>query len=158
LWGYGVRPTGDIGWCGGRDGRFRQLDGVKQEGGRRAQDKKHGASPMARTCDRRVSARLPLFAQSLHFVVFPFTFFDTTRLAKRHPRLKESISRVSSVRPSRFEAKPGSGSPRLHCTIYSTFHYDLASRYKLYAFQCRSTHGRLLKTLRSCARLTNGPV
>jgi hypothetical protein len=39
---------------------------------------------------------------------------------------------------------------------YSTFHYVLATSYKLYVFRCRSTHGHLLDTLRPCARLIRG--
>jgi hypothetical protein len=36
--GYDVRTIGDIGWRGGRDGRFRQMNDVKQEKRRRVQD------------------------------------------------------------------------------------------------------------------------
>jgi hypothetical protein len=69
------------------------------------------ASPIARPCDRRVSTRLSLFAQSLHLLVFRSVFFYTTCLAKQHSRLRKPTSPASSVRPSRIEAEPGPDSP-----------------------------------------------
>jgi hypothetical protein len=38
---YGVRPIDDIGWCGSRCGRSRQMYDIKQEKRRRVEDEMH---------------------------------------------------------------------------------------------------------------------